>query len=173
MARGYLRIVVFVCSLLVGVQLPGFMDQYQKRVDAHLREVEKNLSGFQETADKYFQSNVESLINYYKSSNDPVFEGDAESVEDIYIRRQMLRKELEAVGGPWYKAALHIVFFHNNEILEETFSHYSYTVLLTPEAVAWGVGIAFFISFASEALLLALFFGVNRLVQGRKARPLR
>lgn len=173
MARGYLRIVVFVCVLLAGVQFPGFMDQYQKRVDAHLSEAEKNLAGFQDTADKYFQGNIGALISYYENSNDPVFKDDAKSVEKIYRRWQMLLKEQEAVAGPWYKSAFHIVFSHNNEILEETFSQYSYTVLLTPAAVAWGVGIAFFVSFALETLLLSLFFGVNRLVQGRKARPLR
>ncbi|MCF8110250.1 MAG: DUF2937 family protein [Desulfobacteraceae bacterium] len=171
MARGYLRIVVFVCGLLAGVQLPGFMDQYQKRVDAHFREVKENLSGFKETADKYFQGDVESLISYYKASEDPVFEIDAESVEKIYKRWQMLKKEHKTVSGPWYKAALHIVFFHNDEILEETFSRYSYTVPLTPEAAAWGVGIAFLISFAAETLLLALFIGIKRLVEGKKPKP--
>ncbi|MFW5908584.1 MAG: DUF2937 family protein [Desulfosalsimonas sp.] len=172
MVRGYLRIVVFVCGLLAGVQLPGFMDQYQKSVDAHFREVKENLSGFQETADKFFRGDVESLISYYKDSDDPVFEIDAGSVEKIYKRWQMLKKEQEAVSGPWYKAALHIVFFHNDEILEETLSRYSYTVPLTPEAVAWGVGIAFIVSFAAEALLLALFFGIKRLAEGRRTRSL-
>lgn len=171
MARGYLRIIVFVCVLLAGVQFPGFMDQYQKRVDAHFSEVKENLSGFQETADQYFQGDVGSLISYYKNSDDPVFELDAASVEKIYRRWQMLKKEHEAVSGPWYKAGIHIVFFHNDEILAETFSHYSYTVPLTPKAVAWGVGTAFIISLVSETLLMGLFFGIKRLVEGRKARP--
>ncbi|MCF8023886.1 MAG: DUF2937 family protein [Desulfobacteraceae bacterium] len=168
MARGYLRIIVFVCGLLAGVQLPGFMDQYQKRVDAHLQEAQKNLSGFRDTADRYFQGDIESLIGYYKESNDPVFSGDAGSVEKIYRRWQMLRSEQEAIAGPWYTAALHLVFFYNDELLKETFSHYSYTVPLTPQAVAWGVGIAFLVSFVTEAFILAVFFGASRLVRKRR-----
>jgi len=35
----YLMIIVACTSLLIGLQVPSFVDQYQKRVDAHLREV--------------------------------------------------------------------------------------------------------------------------------------
>ena len=38
MLRSYLRLLLFACGLLAGVQVPGLMDQYGKRVDAHLRE---------------------------------------------------------------------------------------------------------------------------------------
>lgn len=168
MARGYLRIVVFVCGLLIGIQFPGFMDQYEKRVDAHFNEVEKNLAGFRETADEYFQGNLESLIRYYEKSNDPVFKADAKSVDSIYARWQMISAERKAMQGPWYGAAFHLVFFHNDEILAETFASYSYTVLFTPKAIAWGVAIGFFVSLAAELFLAGMFYGGSRIMAMRR-----
>ena len=46
MLRAYLRLVVFALGLLVGVQVPGFVDQYAKRVSAHYIEASKNFAGF-------------------------------------------------------------------------------------------------------------------------------
>ena len=34
----YLIVVIACISLLIGLQVPNFADQYEKRVDAHLRE---------------------------------------------------------------------------------------------------------------------------------------
>lgn len=171
MVRGYIRILIFACGLLVGIQVPGVMDQYQKRVDAHFQEVRENLSGFRETAERYFNGSMESLILYYKESGDPVFSVDAGSVEKIYNRYKMLRAEQEAMTGPWYQAGFHIIFAHNDELMEETFSQYSYTVALRPAALAWGLGFAFVTSFIVEMLLVSLFRGVRRLIRWQRAAP--
>lgn len=36
MLLSYLRLVLFAVGLLVGVQVPGFINDYDKRVEAHL-----------------------------------------------------------------------------------------------------------------------------------------
>ncbi|MGY2498465.1 DUF2937 family protein, partial [Klebsiella pneumoniae] len=35
MLRSYLRLTLFAFGLLLGVQVPGFVDDYAKRVEAH------------------------------------------------------------------------------------------------------------------------------------------
>ena len=35
----YLRIILFCSGLLIGIQIPAVVDQYAKRIDAHLTEV--------------------------------------------------------------------------------------------------------------------------------------
>jgi hypothetical protein len=168
MFRGYLRLVVFAVGLLVGVQVPGFIDQYSKRVNAHYLEAEKNFSFFQQTADRYFEGNIASLIDHYDASEDPVFQDDAESVQGIFSRVKMLSAEAAAMSQQWYKRAAHVLLSPNQELLEETFSEYSYTVPLAPEAIAWGVSVGLSVALLLEALLLALAgsmrFGVARCV---------
>ena len=58
----YLMVVVACISLLIGLQIPNFVDQYQKRIDARLREVTINLQPFQEIANKYFGGDIGKLI---------------------------------------------------------------------------------------------------------------
>ena len=47
MLLSYLRLVLFAAGLLIGVQVPGFISDYAKRVEAHLIEAQTGLSGFQ------------------------------------------------------------------------------------------------------------------------------
>lgn len=46
MLLSYLRLVLFAAGLLIGVQVPGFINDYAKRVEAHLIEAQTGLSGF-------------------------------------------------------------------------------------------------------------------------------
>ena len=48
MLLSYLRLVLFAAGLLIGVQVPGFINDYAKRVEAHLIEAQAGLSGFPE-----------------------------------------------------------------------------------------------------------------------------
>lgn len=43
MFRSYLRLLLFTLGLLLGVQVPGFIDDYAKRVDAHRLEAAQNI----------------------------------------------------------------------------------------------------------------------------------
>jgi hypothetical protein len=42
----YLRLVLFVCGVLVGIQVPGFVDQYGQRLEAHQLEAKLSLAEF-------------------------------------------------------------------------------------------------------------------------------
>ncbi|MDC0601963.1 DUF2937 family protein, partial [Aliiglaciecola sp.] len=86
----YLRLILFASSVLVGVQVPGFISQYEQRVDAHLIEAKQNLQGFQFTADRYFNGDMKKLIAHYRASDDEVFIQDANSIESIYSRVSLL-----------------------------------------------------------------------------------
>ncbi len=158
MIREYLRLIVFTAGLLIGVQLPAFVDQYHKRVDAHFNESRQNLSGFQLTADKYFKGNIQELIEHYQSSNDPVNREDSKNIAFIYKRYQTFQNEITTLQGKWYLATYHVIFRHQIEILDETLKQYSYTVPLNPRAIAWGVGVGFCLSFFIESLFGLLFW---------------
>ena len=167
MFANYLRLIVFSLGLLVGVQMPGFVDQYVKRVSAHRSEVVRNFAGFQETADRYFGGSVEALIAHHLASADRAFADEARSIQAMYDRLTALTAELAALRGPLIKQLVHIALRPNKEILDETRVEYSYTVPLNPAAVVSGITTGALLA----ALVEALLGGFVRLVRPRRGRP--
>jgi hypothetical protein len=166
MLAGYLRLIIFAIGLLIGVQVPSFVDQYAKRVSAHQIEVSVNFKGFQETADRYFGASVPALIAHHAASADQVFQVEAKVIREMYERLLALNAEVAAMQGPLIKQVVHVLFSANREILDETRRAYTYTVPLDPTAIACGVSLGACLAILIESLLLGLW----RLARPRRAR---
>jgi len=138
----YSRLFIFAGGLLLGIQVPNFVDQYERRIDAHYLEVSANISGFQSTADLLFSGDIQALITYYADSSDLVFESDAQSIRSIVDRYNRISSEREALSGNIFTAVVHVILFADDEFIDETFEQYGYTVPLNMLAVEWGLAIA-------------------------------
>jgi len=156
MLRGYLRLVVFALGLLVGVQGPGFVDQYAKRVSAHYLEAKHDFTGFQQAADQYFNGDVSALVAHHLQSPDRVFRGEAKTIGDLFARIRSLAAEMDALNGSTLARLIHIIVNPDREILQETMAAYSYTVPLSPEAISYGVTIGLLLALAVELILAGL-----------------
>ena len=156
MLKGYLRLVVFTVGLLIGVQVPGFVDQYAKRVSAHYIEAKQNFAGFQQAADQYFNGDIEALVAHHLASPDVVFKGEAKTIGDLFARIKALAAELDAMSGPAISRLAHIAVNPNRQILQETITAYSYTVPLSPDAIVYGVSAGLLLSLAIELILVGL-----------------
>ena len=84
----------------------------------------------------------------------------------MYERLTALTAELAALRGSLIKQLIHVAFRGNREILDETWSAYSYTVPLNPPAVVSGVTSGALLAILVEGLLV----GLVRLVYPRRAR---
>ncbi len=166
MLAGYLRLIVFAVGLLVGVQLPEFVDQYVKRVGAHQSEAAKDFSGFQQTADKYFGGDVQALIAHHADSPDAAFKDEAADIRTLYDRLTALTAELAALRGSFPSQLFHVLFRADAEILAETRAAYSYSVPLRPAAVVCGVVLGACAAVVIESLLV----GILRLLRPRRPR---
>ena len=150
-----MRFLVFGLGILIGIQVPAFVDQYRLRVDAHYREVSANIAGFQRTADAMFSGDLDALVNYYRESGDRVFRSDSESLQTIVNRYRRISSEQEIMQGNLAEAAWHVLVAADGELLEETREQYSYTVPLNSLALQWGAAIAMLVLLLSELC----FFG--------------
>lgn len=164
MFRSYLRLALFALGLLVGVQVPGFIDDYSKRVDAHRIEAEQGLKGFRQTAERFFKGDLVALVGHYQASADPVMRSDAQSLGTLVERSAFLEREAKAMQGAWYAQVWHLATAADHELMKETFEAYRYQVLLAPEAIAWGIACAMLLAWLLEslALLVGMLLGVGR-----------
>ncbi|MDF1593106.1 MAG: DUF2937 family protein [Desulfobacterales bacterium] len=148
--KEYTRLITFAVGILIGVQVPNFIDQYAKRISAHYIEAKVNFSGYQQTADKHFGGNVEALLAHYVSSTDTVFKDDAKNIKQIYKRQQGFFAELKALDRSLFRKIFHVIFYADNDVLQETITEFSYTVPLNHEAIVCGLLLGLILSLIFE-----------------------
>lgn len=150
MVLSYLRLTLFALGLLVGVQVPGFLADYEQQIGARRAEADIALQGYRDTAQQFFDGDLERLIAHYRASADPVFQRDASSLRVLVARQALLESEWWAMQGPWYRRAWHVLFRADDELLEHTWAAYRFQVLLAPFAIAWGIGCALVFALLAE-----------------------
>lgn len=149
----YLIVVVACISLLAGLQVPNFIDQYQKRVDAHLREVSINLQPYQQIADKYFGGNLDKLIELHRNSGEKPFQEEGVAIAKMVQRKQRFEADLAALNASLPLKALNVLLHGDREMIDEALGQYSYAVPLNQDALAFGAGAAIAILLLVEMLL--------------------
>jgi len=165
----YTSMVVFFLALMAGIQGPNFVDQYVKRVDAHYQEVLGNAKKFVEVANRYHNGSMESLIDSHKTNADPAFRAEAEPIKVLYERRVHFEAEKQALQGPLWSQALHIIQAKDEELLRETYANYTANVPLNTDAALSGVLAGIVASIMLE-IILSFFRLFSR---GKKQAPIR
>jgi hypothetical protein len=164
----YLLIILACISLLLGLQIPNFVDQYQKRVDAHLREVSVNLLPFQDIANKYFGGDMNKLIELHRASVEKPFQEEGAAIEKMIARKLRFEADLAALNTSLPLKALHVLLHGDKEIRDEALAQYSYAVPLNQDALVFGACVALVI-----LLLAELLFALLRLAFRKPAAPTR
>jgi len=154
----YLRLLVFAGSVLVGLQVPGFIDQYGNSLEAHLAESSLGLDEFQQDAERYFDGSLDQLIAHYKNSPDPVIRDGGLSLSAIYSRNLILTRAWMAFNTSTYSAYTHVIFAPLNTIKNKVWSNYTYSILLDQSAIISGLscGLALSLLLDLSALLIGL-----------------
>lgn len=161
----YLIVIIACVSMLAGLQIPNFVDQYQKRVDAHLREVSVNLKPFQEIADKYLGGDLAKLIELNRKSEAKPLQEEGSAIEQMHLRKLRFEAEMAALQASLPMKALHILLEGDPEILGEVREQYSYAVPMDQDALVMGAGVAI-----AVLLLAELLFALARIAYS-KLRP--
>lgn len=170
MLRSYLRLCLFAFGLLIGIQVPGFIQAYVHHVEARRLEAQQGLLGFQETAGRFFEGDLNALVEHYRASTDPVIQSDARSVAGLVERARLLEREWRIMQGSWYARAWHVLVGADQDLRRQVWSSYSFQLLLAPEAIAWGLSCALLFAWVGESLYLLLR---NAVFPGRQRRRRR
>lgn len=160
----YLLILTACGALLMGIQAPNFVDQYEKRVDAHLIEVKNNLRGYQDIADRLYGGSIATLINRHEQSGEEPFRQEARPLKNMLDRYEHFTREQAALaGGPAGRIA-HLISKGDRELISETYRNYSFTIPLNQSAVVSGFIFMGIIVFMIESMRLAMvrLFRSNR-----------
>ncbi len=151
----YLLIVIACVALLAGIQLPNLVDQYQKRIDAHLREVTANLKPYQEIANKFTGGSLDQLIELHRRSSEKAFQDEGVAIAEMIKRKLRFESDLAMLQASLPVQVVRILMKGDRELIDETLAQYTYSVPLTQDALLAGAATAAIILVLTE-LLLAL-----------------
>jgi competence protein ComGC len=149
----YLIVIIACISLLLGLQVPNFIDQYEKRVDAHLQEVTANLQPFQEIADKFFRGSVDNLIESHFNTDEQAFRDEGKEIENLFQRKKRFEVDLAAMKTSLPMKAVNISLHGDREMIDEVLVQYSYAAPMNQEALVFSASVAFTILFMVELLI--------------------
>src|SRR5512135_256037 len=161
----YLIVIVACIALLIGLQVPNFIDQYQKRVDAHLREVSINLQPFQEIANKYFGGDLNKLIELHRNSGEKPFQEEGAAIEKMVQRKLRFEADLAALQVSLPLKALNVLLHGDREMIDEALGQYSYNVPLNQDALVFGACAALAILLLVELLLALARYTSKKLIR--------
>lgn len=159
---GYVRVLLFAALMIFGIQIPAVVDQYAKRVDAHYLESTQNMSGFVETAERYFKGDLNALVAHYRKQTDVVFRDDAENIASMQRRHAGLQSLQSIMQQSGLKPSLHVLFDADKALLKETLHQYQYMVLLDPQSLVWGLVIATAVLLVLDLLVALLRWPFRR-----------
>lgn len=165
----YLLVVIACAAMLAGIQIPNLVDQYEKRIDAHLREVKANLKPYQDIAGKYFGGSLDQLIQLHRKSEVKAFQDEGGAIEQMVRRKLRFEADLADMQASLPVKVFRIVFSGDRELIDETLRQYTYAVPLTQDALFAGAAAAA-IALALTELLLALARYASRAAMGAYRR---
>lgn len=152
-------------ALLLGIQVPGFIDQYEKRVDAHLSEVSANLKPFQDIADRLHGGSIEALIEKHEQSTDKTFHAEGAAIRSMHDRFLRFQNEKIQLQASLPNQLVWIATRADRELLLETRRNYSFGILLDRTALIVG-----FSCMIAVVLVLELLASLFRLREPARLR---
>lgn len=154
--RYYLTLILFSGGLLLGVQAPNFVDQYEKRIDAHLMEAKAQLAGFTEIADQLYGGNMAKLIERHAESRDPAFNAEQQVLVENYDRMERFETARGKLSVSLLGKIVQVLFYPEKELLTETMQNYSAAFPLTLDAIVCGLIGAVVVCMVFEMMLVIL-----------------
>lgn len=152
----YLRLVLFFGGVLVGIQLPMFVDQYGKSLESHYLESQRSVGQFRDEAIRHFGGDMNALIAHYRRSGDPVFRDGGDSLQALYDRNVELEKQLFNFRENLWSAYAQAFFTPVQDVQDEVRKNFSYAIKLDAGAIGFGLASGFLLSIMGELLLRTL-----------------
>ena len=135
----YLRSIVFLGGVLVGIQVPAFVGQYGDQLTARVAESKRSLDAFRDDAERYFGGDMNALIAHYGANVDPVFQAGGKSIGAVVERHRYLASALSSFRKSWYSPYLHVLLNPVEEIRRTIWNSYDYRITLDGAAILFGL----------------------------------
>ncbi|WP_031433670.1 DUF2937 family protein [Methylomarinum vadi] len=149
--------LLFAALLVMGMQIPALVLQYQQILAAHYREAQQQLQQYQTLADRYYGGDLEQLLDVHRSNNVAAIRAEADILERLLQRNIYLKSQLNALTNKHlYQQLLHLMKHPDLAIAEEVYRGYNPSVPLTSDALIAGLTLAMIMNVALHIVLFVI-----------------
>lgn len=134
----YFLISLACAAILVGVQIPSFVTQYEQRLDAQLTEAMVYYAQYQKIADQYFEGDMNALLAHHEKSDDEVFQAESIPLETLLLRVRNFELQQQGLSSSIWGKLWFLAHSADRELMSSTWRMYSFTVPLTRDALLLG-----------------------------------
>ena len=164
--------ITFAVTLLIGLQLPHFLAQYETRLDAHYIESTDQLSHYQKLADLLFAGDLNALVEKHKNSEIALFKAETEIIKSLIVRAEFLEKQKHQLQGPLYQKFAFLITQINHPLFIETQNNYQANIVINQQAIIVGLSIAVVLTLSLEMLFIFFPVLVRKIAFKRPAKPI-
>lgn len=154
--KRYSLTLTFALTLLIGLQFPHFLAQYETRVDAHYLESKAQLMHYQQLANLFFAGDLNALLDKHKNSDIALFKAETKVIKILIKRSEFLEKQKKSLQGPFYQRFYFLIKQINQPLFIETQNNYQANITLNKQAIIIGLSIALITTFCLEMLFILL-----------------
>jgi len=150
--------IVFAVGVLIFLQLPNFIDQYTQRLGGYYDSEKEHLELYQGIADKYYQGDLNKLIDSFKSSNQPGMKETAQELDKISDKVDELEQGVEILqNGTFLRQIGYMIVHVDMKLARGTLKSYTPGMPFTSEGLLSGL--------IGGVLVSLLFNGIVALIR--------
>jgi hypothetical protein len=154
--------ITFALTLLIGLQLPHFLNLYETRLDAHYLESKGQLKQYQKLADFLFEGDLNALVDKHKNSDIALFKAETKIIEALVNRTNFLYLQKVRLQGSVFERFYFLLTQINQPLFVETKKNYKANIVLNKESITVGLIVATLATLLLELLFLLLPFLIKR-----------
>lgn len=139
--------VLFTITVILGMQLPAFINAYVQRLSGHLNEANIQLSKFEEIAKFQYQGDIDKLVNAYLKNTDFSIQQTGKMIAELINRTEHFQVHMDALNsGEYIERVKYFLLNLDHSLARDTLNYFELSLPLTFEAVITGIGIAIFLT---------------------------
>jgi hypothetical protein len=137
--RGVLDRLLLVCAVVAGGLVPGFIAQYRQRLGGRLDQARLDLEPWQQLADRFYQGDIDKLIQFHLHSSDARIQADGAIIRALVGSVHQLQSALDALHGSVFQQAAYLALHADPGLARATFHAWVPTFALSADGILFAL----------------------------------
>ncbi|MCF2861478.1 DUF2937 family protein [Pseudoalteromonas sp. Cnat2-41] len=151
--RHYVRLCVFFIAALLGLQVPGFVDDYGHALRASNDEVTQAIAPFKDDAKQFFNGSLEKLLAHYQQSDDRIYAKGGDNLALLLERQEQLENAVaDYQSNPYW----HLLTAPVIDVGQSVWQSYRPQIQLNMASLGSALVVALMITWCVEGLFILL-----------------